>query len=120
MNSEQIVSLLRTILQVLGGVLVTKGVLTQAEVTTSLDQLMIVAGSLMTFGATVWSLYTRRKAGIVSSAASLKEVSGVELTDATIARDAKRSVGDSATVRLFTDRGLMPLDNEGRPFLPKR
>src|SRR3954463_8594329 len=120
MNSEQVISLLRTVLQVLGGVLVTKGFLTQTEVSSSLDQLMVIVGSLMTLGATAWSLYTRRKAGLVSSAASLKEVSGVELTDATLARDTKRSVGDSATVRLFTDHGLMPLNNEGRPFLPKR
>jgi hypothetical protein len=77
MNSEQVISLLRTILQVLGGVLVTKGVLTQAEVSSSLDQLMVIVGSMMTLGATAWSLYTRRKAGLVSSAASLKEVSGV-------------------------------------------
>lgn len=120
MNSEQVISLLRTVLQVLGGVLVTKGFLTQTEVSSSLDQLMVIAGSLMTLGATAWSLYTRRKAGLVASAASLTEVSGVELTDANLARDTKRSVGDSATVRLFTDHGLMPLNNEGRPFLPKR
>jgi hypothetical protein len=120
MNSEQILSLIRTILKIVGTALVTKGVVSQTELSSSLDQLMLIIGSLLALGGTIWSVYSRRKAGLVSSAASLKEVSGVELTDATLARDAKRSVGDSATVRLFTDRGLMPLDNEGRPFLPKR
>ncbi|MEH3144410.1 MAG: hypothetical protein PGN34_03465 [Methylobacterium frigidaeris] len=67
MNSEQALSLLRTMLQVCGGIAVGRGWI-------GADEMTAVIGAVLTLAATAWGLYARRAAGLVAAAASLPEV----------------------------------------------
>ncbi|MBN9453278.1 MAG: hypothetical protein J0I42_15120 [Bosea sp.] len=70
---EQFWSLVRTLLQTAGAALVTRGYLDDGS-------MQIVVGALMTLITTGYSLYIRRKAGIVASAAALPEVAQIVTT----------------------------------------
>lgn len=70
MNSEQLTSLLRTVLQVAGGMAIGRGWV-DAETATA------ITGAIVTIAATAWSLYTRRSAGLVASAAAVPGVSTI-------------------------------------------
>lgn len=76
---EQFWSLVRTLLQTAGAALVTRGYLDDGSV-------QIVVGALMTLITTGYSLWTRRKAGIVASAAALPEVKEIVATPAIVAK----------------------------------
>lgn len=70
---EQFWSLVRTLLQTAGAALVTRGYLDDGS-------MQIVVGALMTLITTFYSLYIRRKAGIVATAAALPEVAKIVTT----------------------------------------
>ncbi|WP_292510219.1 hypothetical protein [Methylobacterium sp.] len=91
MNSEQLTSLLRTVLQFAGGIAVGRGWV-DAETSTA------IVGALVTIAVTAWSLYTRRAAGIVASAASLPAVTSVSVASPTLARAANASASDGAVI----------------------
>ncbi|ACL58929.1 hypothetical protein [Methylobacterium nodulans] len=67
MNSEQLTSLLRTLLQVAGGIAVGRGWI-DADTATALT------GAILTIVVTLWGLYARRNAALVSAAAKVPEV----------------------------------------------
>ena len=78
MNSEQLTSILRTALQIGGTLAVSRGWI-DAETSASLQSAVLaLAGAVAVIGATAWSIYARRKAGIVASAAALPEVKRIE------------------------------------------
>nr|USU31138.1 hypothetical protein NG677_17570 [Methylobacterium sp. OTU13CASTA1] len=70
MNSEQLTSLLRTVLQFAGGIAVGRGWI-DAETSTA------IIGALVTISVTAWSLYVRRSAGLVASAAAVPGVTSI-------------------------------------------
>lgn len=70
MNSEQLTSLLRTVLQVAGGMAVSAGYIDENTVAA-------LVGALVTIIVTVWSLYARRSAGLVASAAAVPGVTSI-------------------------------------------
>lgn len=70
MNQEQFLSLLRTILQVAGGALVTKGYVDDATMQATI-------GAILTIGATAWGIYARRDNGLVESAAAVPGVTEI-------------------------------------------
>lgn len=70
MNSEQLTSLLRTVLQVAGGIAVGRGWV-DAETSTA------IAGAIVTIVVTGWSLWIRRSAGLVASAATVPGVATI-------------------------------------------
>lgn len=70
MTQEQFASLLRTILQMAGAALVTRGY-------TDSETALAIVGGAVALGTTIYSLYIRRKAGIVASAAALPEVKSI-------------------------------------------
>lgn len=70
---EQFWSLVRTLLQTAGAALVTRGYLDDGS-------MQIVVGALMTLITTGYSLWLRRKAGIVATAAALPEVAQIVTT----------------------------------------
>lgn len=72
-TTEQFWSLVRTLLQTAGAALVTRGYLDDGS-------MQIVVGALMTLITTGYSLYIRRKAGLVASAAALPEVREIRTT----------------------------------------
>lgn len=76
MNFEQIMSLIRQMLLLLSGGLVTKG-----HIDASTQQ-MIIGGivALMTGG---WAFYTRRNTGLIASAAALPSVVSITSTSPT-------------------------------------
>lgn len=76
---EQFWSLVRTLLQTAGAALVTRGYLDDGS-------MQIVVGALMTLITTGYSLYIRRKAGIVASAAALPEVAQIVTTPDIVAK----------------------------------
>lgn len=79
MTAEQFWSLLRTILQMLGAALVTRGYVDEAS-------LQVLLGAVMAIVTTVYSLYIRRKAGIVATAAALPEVAKIVTTPDIVAK----------------------------------
>lgn len=70
---EQFWSLVRTLLQSAGAALVTKGLIDAGSAE-------IIVGLLMNVITTLYSLYTRRKAGLVAAAAALPEVAQIVTT----------------------------------------
>lgn len=84
MNKEQVLSLVRTILQVGGGMLVTRGVMDDATMQAAI-------GAILTIGVTVWGVYARRNAGLVESAAAVSGVKKIvaepDLANATPAKN---------------------------------
>jgi len=72
-TSEQFWSLVRTLLQMLGAGLVTRGYLDEAS-------LQVLLGAAMAIVTTLYSLYIRRKAGLVAAAAALPEVAKIVTT----------------------------------------
>lgn len=69
---EQFWSLVRTLLQTAGAALVTRGIMDDGT-------MQMVVGALMTLITTGYSVYIRRKAGLVASAAALPEVIDLKL-----------------------------------------
>ncbi len=84
---EQFWSLVRTLLQSAGAALVTKGLIDAGSVE-------IVVGLLMNILTTGYSLYIRRKAGLVATAAALPEVKQIVASP-----EIARQVADPSTVR---------------------
>jgi len=76
---EQFWSLVRTVLQMAGAALVTRGYLDDAS-------MQILLGSVMAIITTLYSVWIRRKAGIVASAAALPEVKTIVTTPAIVAK----------------------------------
>ncbi len=76
MNSEQLTSLLRTVLQFAGGIAVGRGWI-DAETSTA------IIGAIVTIAVTAWGLYARRNAGLVASAAALPAVKAILADPAT-------------------------------------
>lgn len=70
---EQFWSLVRTLLQMLGAGLVTRGYVDEGS-------LQVLLGAVMAILTTVYSLYIRRKAGLVATAAALPEVAKIVTT----------------------------------------
>lgn len=81
MNAEQIASLLRTILQVGGGIAVSKGWTDESTATA-------VIGALVTLTVTAWGIYARRNTALVQSAAAVPQVAQIVTTSPHIAEAA--------------------------------
>ncbi len=71
MNSEQITSVLRSVLQFAGGLAVSRGFITGGE----LEIIIGIIASVIALGMSVW---TRRNAGLVASAAAVPAVAKIE------------------------------------------
>ena len=67
MNQEQVLSLLRTLLQIGGSVAVTKGWTDEGTV-------VALTGALVTIAATAWGLIARSNKNLVVAAAAVPEV----------------------------------------------
>lgn len=78
MNSEQVASLLRTILQIGGGIAVSKGWTDESTATA-------LIGAIVTIAVTAWGLYARRNTGLVQSVAALPQVAQIVTTSPKIA-----------------------------------
>ncbi len=72
-TSEQLWSLVRTLLQSVGAAMVARGWLDGGSAE-------IIVGLAMNILTTVYSLYIRRKAGLVATAAALPEVAKIVTT----------------------------------------
>lgn len=74
MNKEQLTSLIRTLVQMTCAGFITKGVLTQTDVTTISAGMEIVIPALIAAGTTWYgSIYKRNKANLVKAALSVRE-----------------------------------------------
>jgi len=71
MNQEQILMLVRTVLQILGGVLVTRGLMTAGDESVLLTSMTTLTGSIVTVAPTIWGVWVRRNAGLKASAGAL-------------------------------------------------
>lgn len=81
MNQAQLLSILRQIMLVGGGTLVSRGWFDAGTLNDLVGAILIMVGA-------GWALYERRGAGIVASAAALPEVRTI-VTDAGIAASAE-------------------------------
>jgi hypothetical protein len=73
MNTEQVASLLRTLLQVAGGMAVSKGWIDN-------DTAIAVTGAIVTLAVTAWGVWARRSTGLVASAAAVPGVAQIVAT----------------------------------------
>lgn len=95
LTSEQFWSLVRTTIQSVGAALVALGTVTPDTV----DQILsltastqIAVGAVANVATTVYSLWVRRKAGLVASAAALPEVSTI-VTTTSLAKAVQDATG---------------------------
>ncbi|TCR68198.1 hypothetical protein [Bosea sp. BK604] len=84
---EQFWSLVRTLLQTAGAALVTRGYMDDGS-------MQMIVGATMTLLTTGYSLYIRRKAGLVASAAALPEGIDVKLKPTDAGQAIKEQVAD--------------------------
>ena|ERR1700730_463478 len=73
--NEQVLAGIRSGLLIVGGMVVSKGVVDQSTMTS-------IIGGVMSFVPTVWSLWGHRQAGIIASAAALPDVHKIVTTHA--------------------------------------
>ncbi|HEV7258915.1 MAG TPA: hypothetical protein VGN82_14135 [Bosea sp. (in: a-proteobacteria)] len=76
---EQFWSLVRTVLQMAGAALVTRGYLDDGS-------MQVLLGAVMAIITTIYSVWIRRKAGLVAAAAALPEVREIRTTPAIAAK----------------------------------
>ena len=89
--NEQWLGLLRDFLKLLGGALVTNGIVTSANWTT-------YAGLIVMLAPMGWSLYERTHKRMVEKADALPEVSGVVTTNTTEGRQLAKEVPSKTVV----------------------
>lgn len=80
MNQAQLLSILRQVMLVGGGTLVSRGWFDAGTLNDLVGAVLIIVGA-------AWALYERRGAGIVASAAALPEVRTI-VADASVAASA--------------------------------
>lgn len=73
MNFEQVMSIVRQIMLVIGGSLVTKGVIDSGT-------LQMIVGAVITLVSSGWAIYTRRTNGLIAAAAAQPEVGKIVTT----------------------------------------
>ena len=71
MNTEQLASVLRIVLQFAAGYFVSKGIVDESTATT-------VSAALISLAVAGWGIYLRRNTGLVASAASVPDVKVIE------------------------------------------
>lgn len=76
MNFEQVMSIVRQIMLVIGGSLVTKGVIDNGTLQT-------MVGAVIALTSSGWAIYTRRNTGLIASAAEVKSVQQITTTSPT-------------------------------------
>jgi hypothetical protein len=84
-NQEQTLSLLRTLLQIGGTALVTRGILTGAEWEAILAAILIIV-------PTVWGIWVRRNAGLVEAAAAVPNVQQIIADPKTVLKTASEKI----------------------------
>lgn len=73
MNFEQVTSIVRQIMLIIGGSLVTKGVIDSGTLQT-------IVGAVIALASSGWAIYTRRTNGLIASAAAQPEVGKIVTT----------------------------------------
>lgn len=84
-NKEQTLSLFRTLLQILGTILVTRGVLTGAEWEAILSSILIIA-------PTIWGIWVRRNTGLINAAAAVPAVEKIITDPATVMKAVSEKI----------------------------
>ncbi len=82
-NPEQLAALLRTILQVVGGVVATKGWLSDAD-------WALYSGAFLTVATTVWGIVVRSDTNLVKSAADVPAVDKIVAPGTPLAFDPEQ------------------------------
>lgn len=84
-NPEQVASLFRTVLQVVGGILATNGWVAS-------DNWTLISGSVLTLAVTAWGMWARSDTNLIKSAADVPAVDKVVApgTDLATSRDAPK------------------------------
>jgi hypothetical protein len=84
-NQEQILSLVRTLLQIIGASVVTNGYMTGA-------QMEAFIAAILTIGVTVWGLWARRNTGLVEAAAAVPNVQQIIADPKTALKTASEKI----------------------------
>ncbi len=66
-NPEQLASILRTVLQVVGGIVAANGWIAD-------EQWVAISGGLLTIATTAWGLWARKDSNLIKSAADVPAV----------------------------------------------
>src|SRR3712207_7502317 len=92
-NQEQILSLVRTLLQIGGTALVTRGILTGAEWEAILSAILFVV-------PTIWGIWARRYTGLVEAAAAVPNVQQITADSKTALKTASEKIVDRKSTSL--------------------
>jgi hypothetical protein len=94
MNQEQLMSLVRDAMKVIGSVATLFGA-TTAQVDQWTSIVLMVAGPILAFAGIIWSQYSNTDSSMVAQAAKLASVKAITVTDqklATAAREADPTI----------------------------
>lgn len=82
MNSEQVMSMVRLTLSVLGTIAGTLGWAAPETISTITAQVLAAVGPLMLLGGTIWSMIAHTKTSLIEKTSSLPEVNSNKLAAA--------------------------------------
>jgi hypothetical protein len=81
MNKEQVIGLLRHLLPFIGGIATARGYIAQESWTVFSEQLLQMAGPVITIAGLVWSYFDKTDSAIVAKAIALPDVAKIECCD---------------------------------------
>lgn len=90
MTQDQWMGVLRQILPLFGGVLVTLGLVSQGTINHWIEIAMTIVGPLMTIAGIVWQIVANNKKSILTSAANMPEVKKIELKSTESGKELER------------------------------
>jgi hypothetical protein len=98
MNKEQLIGLLRHLLPFIGGIATARGYIAQESWAIFSEQLLQLAGPLITIAGLVWSYLDKTDKAIVEKAIAIPEVSRIECMPTVEGRELAESVPNEDVV----------------------
>lgn len=80
MNQDQVMSTIRTVLTILGPILVSKGLVSSTGLTDWTNNIITLVGAALPFGAWIWGLFAHTETAKI---ASVNAIDGVKVVNQT-------------------------------------
>lgn len=92
LSNDQLTSLLRQVIQAVGAVLTTLGIVTIQTWGGWESTIFVVAGPLISIAAAIWAAFARKQTQMVATVAAMPEVRTIAVTTPELAASAGREV----------------------------
>lgn len=80
MNYAQLAGAVRAVLAAFGGGLVTKGIVSSDQLSSTVDTIITVGGGLVTLGTTLWSIHSNHSSQLAKQLALSKQPLSDQMT----------------------------------------